>query len=186
MAVVCVVVIDDIAIETIGGRSGIALVRGLHAQVLSGLVARLSAGNLQSIDIVLAFHELYIPIRCLVGDVRRGTIDKASGDACTHSVVIRGAEENVVGGIARVVGVEVIDTVGHGARTTEFEAHGRVRVGYNGLRAPCLALGHVVARAHIIEEVFCVGCQCGIVAGSQCAILVQVAELLPLVGGGKV
>ena len=158
LAVARVVGINDVAVSTIGRSGGIAGMVGLYAQILSGIVAGGGARCLYGIDIILTLHCFNLPIRCCGRE--RFSIHEASSHAIAHVAVGVGAEE-IVATVACVVGVEIIDSVGHGGRMAYFEAHGVVGIGNDGLSAPGFALSQEIAGSYIINIVLLVGFQRG-------------------------
>ena len=183
MAVGGEVVVGDVAVDAIGGRGGVAGVVRIDAEVLRSLVAADAGGHLEGVDEGLSLYGCEPPPGGLGGDGGGGAVDEAGAHAIADVAVGGGAEEDVVV-VGAVVGVEVVDAFAHGSRLAEFEAHGAVGLGDDGLCAVGLASCEVAPCANVVEVVLLLECRFDELSSREVAYFIDVAEVLPLGLGG--
>ena len=120
---------------------------GIDTQELVFVVCGLVGRNLQSINIIA--YVLHRPI----GLVRKCSVNKACCDVFTNSFVIPCPIEDFIV-LAGVFGIEIVVAASY---KPKLEAHRFLA--YDGLCAPCFALGQEASGSHIVKVEILVSCK---------------------------
>ena len=165
----------DVGVDAVGRRRCIRRMVGLHAPELSLRMARCPLGNLYGVHVAVDSCDAPVGI----GPVgREGTVDEGCLHAAADIVVRRRAEQQVTA-TARVLGGQVVDSLRHRCGMVHHEAHGTVA--HDGLRAPRLALGQILACADVVEVVLLACLQRSELTLRQFTLFDDGAEVAPYV-----